>query len=61
MTAVKLLDAYIPMESPTSRDRSGFDWDSNLIFEETLNFMEQAVVQNATFNILTPFPGSPYY
>jgi len=28
------------------------------IFRETLDFMEENGVQNATFNILTPFPGT---
>jgi radical SAM superfamily enzyme YgiQ (UPF0313 family) len=36
----------------------GFDSDTPAIFSETLDFLEQAGVQNATFNILTPFPGT---
>ena len=36
----------------------GFDNDTPAIFVETLNFLEAAGVQNATFNILTPFPGT---
>ena len=36
----------------------GFDHDTPAIFQETLDFLEQAGVQNATFNILTPFPGT---
>jgi radical SAM superfamily enzyme YgiQ (UPF0313 family) len=36
----------------------GFDHDSEAVFEETLDFLEMAGVQNATFNILTPFPGT---
>ncbi|MBI5945730.1 MAG: B12-binding domain-containing radical SAM protein [Chloroflexi bacterium] len=39
----------------------GFDQDTSQIFEDTLDFLEQAGVQNATFNILTPFPGTPLY
>ncbi len=36
----------------------GFDSDTPGIFDETLDFLEQTGVQNATFNILTPFPGT---
>ena len=36
----------------------GFDHDTRTIFSETLDFLEAAGVQNATFNILTPFPGT---
>jgi radical SAM superfamily enzyme YgiQ (UPF0313 family) len=36
----------------------GFDSDTPAIFDETLDFLEQNGVQNATFNILTPFPGT---
>jgi radical SAM superfamily enzyme YgiQ (UPF0313 family) len=36
----------------------GFDSDTPAIFAETLDFLEQVGVQNATFNILTPFPGT---
>jgi len=39
----------------------GFDHDTEAVFEETLNFLEAAGVQNATFNILTPFPGTRLY
>lgn len=39
----------------------GFDHDTPDIFEETLDFLEEAGVQNATFNILTPFPGTPLF
>jgi radical SAM superfamily enzyme YgiQ (UPF0313 family) len=39
----------------------GFDHDTPSIFEDTIDFLEQAGVQNATFNILTPFPGTPLY
>jgi len=36
----------------------GFDHDTAAVFEETLHFLEATGVQNATFNILTPFPGT---
>jgi radical SAM superfamily enzyme YgiQ (UPF0313 family) len=36
----------------------GFDSDEPTIFAETLDFLESAGVQNATFNMLTPFPGT---
>jgi radical SAM superfamily enzyme YgiQ (UPF0313 family) len=36
----------------------GFDHDTEAVFEETLDFLERSGVQNATFNILTPFPGT---
>ncbi len=39
----------------------GFDHDTEAVFDETLNFLEQTGVQNATFNILTPFPGTRLY
>lgn len=39
----------------------GFDHDTPEIFEDTINFLEKAGVQNATFNILTPFPGTPLF
>jgi radical SAM superfamily enzyme YgiQ (UPF0313 family) len=39
----------------------GFDQDTESIFSETLDFLEMAGVQNATFNILTPYPGTPLY
>ena len=39
----------------------GFDQDTPQIFEDTLDFLERAGIQNATFNILTPFPGTPLY
>jgi len=39
----------------------GFDHDQQAIFGETLDFLEAAGVQNATFNILTPFPGTRLY
>jgi radical SAM superfamily enzyme YgiQ (UPF0313 family) len=39
----------------------GFDNDESEIFGETVDFLETAGVQNATFNILTPFPGTRLY
>ena len=39
----------------------GFDHDPPEIFEKTLDFLEDAGVQNATFNILTPYPGTPLF
>jgi radical SAM superfamily enzyme YgiQ (UPF0313 family) len=39
----------------------GFDHDTTMIFEKTLEFLEEVGVQNATFNILTPFPGTPLF
>src|SRR5208283_837624 len=39
----------------------GFDQDTDEVFGQTLDFLEAAGVQNATFNILTPFPGTPLY
>jgi len=39
----------------------GFDSDTPEIFRDTLDFLEDTGVQNATFNILTPFPGTPLF
>ena len=39
----------------------GFDHDPPEIFADTLDFLEETGVQNATFNILTPFPGTPLF
>jgi radical SAM superfamily enzyme YgiQ (UPF0313 family) len=39
----------------------GFGSDTHSIFNESVDFLEQAGVQNATFNILTPFPGTPLF
>jgi len=36
----------------------GFDHDTPGVFDETIDFLEATGVQNATFNILTPFPGT---
>lgn len=39
----------------------GFDSDTEAIFAETVEFLEAVGVQNVTFNILTPFPGTRLY
>ena len=39
----------------------GFDNDTETVFGETLDFLETVGVQNATFNILTPYPGTRLY
>jgi len=39
----------------------GFDSDTETIFEDTLDFLDAAGVQNATFNILTPYPGTQLF
>lgn len=39
----------------------GFDEDQTDVFGATLDFLEDAGVQNATFNILTPYPGTPLF
>ena len=39
----------------------GFDHDTPEIFQDTIDFLEKAGVQNATFNVLTPFPGTPLF
>ncbi len=39
----------------------GFDEDTQAIFKDTLDFLEEAGIQNATFNILTPYPGTPLF
>jgi radical SAM superfamily enzyme YgiQ (UPF0313 family) len=39
----------------------GFDHDTPEVFKDTIDFLEEAGVQNATFNILTPFPGTPLF
>lgn len=39
----------------------GFDHDTEGVFDETLDFLEASGVQNATFNILTPYPGTRLY
>ncbi|MDP4183112.1 MAG: radical SAM protein [Bacillota bacterium] len=39
----------------------GFDHDNIDIFSQTMDFLESAGIQNATFNILTPYPGTPLF
>jgi len=39
----------------------GFDHDKPEVFKDTVNLLEEAGVQNATFNILTPYPGTPLF
>jgi radical SAM superfamily enzyme YgiQ (UPF0313 family) len=39
----------------------GFDHDTPAIFQDTLRFLEDTGIQNATFNILTPYPGTPLF
>jgi len=39
----------------------GFDHDTPEIFKATLDFLEASGVENATFNVLTPFPGTPLF
>jgi len=39
----------------------GFDYDTVGIFSETINFLNASGVDNATFNILTPYPGTPLF
>ncbi|HSR13476.1 MAG TPA: radical SAM protein [Thermodesulfobacteriota bacterium] len=36
----------------------GFDGDTERVFSDTVDFLESSGVQNATFNLLTPFPGT---
>ena len=39
----------------------GFDQDTPAVFDDTIRFLEQNGVQNATFNMLTPYPGTPLF
>ncbi len=39
----------------------GFDEDDKSILKKTLEFLENAGVQNATFNMITPYPGTPLF
>jgi radical SAM superfamily enzyme YgiQ (UPF0313 family) len=39
----------------------GFDHDTPAVFRDTLDFLEGTGVQNATFNILTPYPATPLF
>jgi len=37
----------------------GFDDDTPDVFDKTIEFLENTGIQNATFHILTPYPGTP--
>ena len=39
----------------------GFDDDDPSIFDETLEFLQRTRVASATFNVLTPYPGTALY
>jgi radical SAM superfamily enzyme YgiQ (UPF0313 family) len=39
----------------------GFDEDTPDVFDKTIAFLENTGIQNATFHILTPYPGAPLY
>ncbi|MDR0286838.1 MAG: radical SAM protein, partial [Clostridiales bacterium] len=39
----------------------GFDCDTRDVFDETLNFLRKNGIAQATFNILTPYPGTPLF
>ena len=39
----------------------GFDHDTPEIFKNTVDFLEGTGFQNATFNILTPYPGTTLF
>jgi radical SAM superfamily enzyme YgiQ (UPF0313 family) len=39
----------------------GFDEDRLDVFDKTIAFLEKAGIQNATFHILTPYPGTPLF
>jgi radical SAM superfamily enzyme YgiQ (UPF0313 family) len=39
----------------------GFDSDTEDVFDRTVDFLEDAGIQNATFNMLTPYPGTPLF
>ncbi|MDR2615749.1 MAG: radical SAM protein, partial [Oscillospiraceae bacterium] len=39
----------------------GFDCDGVDVFDRTLDFLIENGVQNATFNMLTPYPGTPLF
>jgi radical SAM superfamily enzyme YgiQ (UPF0313 family) len=39
----------------------GFDGDTPSIFDDTADFLDQTAVQNATLNILTPYPGTDLF
>ena len=39
----------------------GFDHDRPDVFEQTVRWIEGAHLENATFHILTPYPGTPLF
>jgi radical SAM superfamily enzyme YgiQ (UPF0313 family) len=39
----------------------GFDSDTEAVFDRTVDFLEEAGIQNATFNMLVPYPGTPLF
>jgi len=39
----------------------GFDGDDKTIFEKTLDFLVRNKIPSATFNILTPYPGTAFF
>ncbi len=39
----------------------GFDHDTPETFRYTVDFLEHAAIENATFNILTPYPSTPLF
>jgi len=39
----------------------GFDHDTTAIFKDTVDFLESTAIQNATFNMLIPYPGTPLF
>jgi radical SAM superfamily enzyme YgiQ (UPF0313 family) len=39
----------------------GFDQDRPDVFERTVRWIEEARLENATFHILTPYPGTPLF
>ena len=39
----------------------GFDHDGSDIFERTVNWIEEAKLECATFHLLTPYPGTPLF
>ncbi len=39
----------------------GFDEDDESVFEKTVKFVEKTALSSATYNILTPYPGSEIY
>jgi radical SAM superfamily enzyme YgiQ (UPF0313 family) len=39
----------------------GFDADTPAIFQDPLDFLEDTGVENATFNLLTPYPGTALF